>query len=376
MSCARCGCGIYKTEEFISLNKVWHKCCFTCHQCNKRLDKSTAKIFQGELFCEICYSCVIEKLFEVISAPSLKKPTRVVSSPSCASKSFDKRLEECGNLLKNFNPTKNEGAVRAAQSCICIPSRQEATKNDYCLVFPIPREVANYYNRSHMRDKARKASGRCCPPNETQCSCRPRSPPPCDCSAAPRPIQLRSLTADSENCRSCRPCCPARPQSSPPLCPAYACPPLRPSAGCPRCCPVLESGRPRAQCCEGGSPTRRCKCGPKRACAGGATAERRACTCAKPKRCACDSPKPCDCKMAQVRAACTSCCIRCKRKVYAAEKVLVSCGAFHTSCFSCFCCNKLLDVKNVFEGCGEIYCKQCYNHFFGIQYYGFGRLAS
>ncbi|XP_060532744.1 cysteine and glycine-rich protein 2-like isoform X3 [Cylas formicarius] len=285
MSCARCGCGIYKTEEFISLNKVWHKCCFTCHQCNKRLDKSTAKIFQGELFCEICYSCVIEKLFEVISAPSLKKPTRVVSSPSCASKSFDKRLEECGNLLKNFNPTKNEGAVRAAQSCICIPSRQEATKNDYCLVFPIPREVANYYNRSHMRDKARK-------------------------------------------------------------------------------------------CCEGGSPTRRCKCGPKRACAGGATAERRACTCAKPKRCACDSPKPCDCKMAQVRAACTSCCIRCKRKVYAAEKVLVSCGAFHTSCFSCFCCNKLLDVKNVFEGCGEIYCKQCYNHFFGIQYYGFGRLAS
>lgn len=45
-------------------------------------------------------------------------------------------------------------------------------------------------------------------------------------------------------------------------------------------------------------------------------------------------------------------------QVYAAEKVLVSSGAYHNSCFTCNCCSKCLDVKNVYEGCGEIYCKR------------------
>lgn len=32
MACARCGCGVYQTEDLISLNKIWHKCCFTCRK--------------------------------------------------------------------------------------------------------------------------------------------------------------------------------------------------------------------------------------------------------------------------------------------------------------------------------------------------------
>nr|XP_023026719.1 uncharacterized protein LOC111514702 [Leptinotarsa decemlineata] len=47
MTCARCGSGVYEAEDQITLNKIWHKCCFSCRCCNTKLDKCTAKIFQG-----------------------------------------------------------------------------------------------------------------------------------------------------------------------------------------------------------------------------------------------------------------------------------------------------------------------------------------
>ncbi|CAH0549634.1 unnamed protein product [Brassicogethes aeneus] len=92
-----------------------------------------------------------------------------------------------------------------------------------------------------------------------------------------------------------------------------------------------------------------------------------------------------DCCDKDVCTGCTSCrpcpfvtprCIRCKQKVYAAEQILVKDGVFHNNCFTCHCCNKVLDIINVYEGCGEIYCKQCYNHFFGLHYYGYGAFKS
>ncbi|CAH1381739.1 unnamed protein product, partial [Tenebrio molitor] len=59
---------------------------------------------------------------------------------------------------------------------------------------------------------------------------------------------------------------------------------------------------------------------------------------------------------------CCKCCTteRCKRcgeKVFAAEKVLTSYGAYHLGCFSCYCCCKSLCVKTMYEACGEIYCR-------------------
>lgn len=32
-------------------------------------------------------------------------------------------------------------------------------------------------------------------------------------------------------------------------------------------------------------------------------------------------------------------------------------GAFHTSCFTCYCCHKQLEITTVYESQGEIYCK-------------------
>ncbi|ENN77652.1 hypothetical protein HUJ04_000840 [Dendroctonus ponderosae] len=424
MSCARCGSGIYKTEDFISLNKVWHTSCFTCFQCNKGLNKDTAKIFQGELFCECCYTSVIEKLFEVISSPSLNKPCKVLSTPSCAlSKTFVQKLATCTNRTccetKEYCFPAEKPVVcppRKVHSCSCIPSENFA-KNEYCFIFPIPREVANYYNRAHMRAKAKNpvlcnSNPRCpacsckrtcneppkcsiqvralknqcdckscqkqpvcntpkrcccfkspdsCPPIfTTGCSCCLPSEPECFKPCSPSPPSARS-SAPACQCyqkHSCKPCYPPcnycqKKCCSPPKCaPARPCPPAK-------CCPPKKCLQKMEGCCQE-TPKYCCKTPPPTCCLRTA------------KYCVCGNLNPCNCKMAQIRAQCVVCCKRCDQKVYAAEKVLVSSGAYHNSCFTCYCCSKCLDVKNVYEGCGEIYCKQCYNHFFGIQYYGFG----
>lgn len=44
-------------------------------------------------------------------------------------------------------------------------------------------------------------------------------------------------------------------------------------------------------------------------------------------------------------------------KVFAAEKIMAAGGAFHTSCFTCYCCHKPLEITSVYENQGEIYCK-------------------
>lgn len=41
---------------------------------------------------------------------------------------------------------------------------------------------------------------------------------------------------------------------------------------------------------------------------------------------------------------------------------MASGGAFHTGCFTCYCCNKSLEVTTVYENQGEIYCKSKLNY--------------
>jgi len=70
-------------------------------------------------------------------------------------------------------------------------------------------------------------------------------------------------------------------------------------------------------------------------------------------------------------------CIRCRGKVFEAEKVVASHGMFHRSCYSCADCNKALEAG---RGCDapnrEVYCKSCYGNLFGLHGYGFGGFGS
>lgn len=94
--------------------------------------------------------------------------------------------------------------------------------------------------------------------------------------------------------------------------------------------------------------------------------------------CTCGLMRPCDCKVGGLwskgRGAKDAApfCRRCGQKVYAAEKLVASGGAFHTSCFSCYGCHRALEVANLYESQGEIYCKQCYAKYFGMSGYGYG----
>ncbi|KAL1502536.1 hypothetical protein ABEB36_007666 [Hypothenemus hampei] len=315
-------------------------------------------------------------LLKVISTPSLNNPCKVFSSPNCTVNNQARNCENEGyKKTIEFRFPAEKTNPRNTKSCICIST--ENLKNEYCFHYPIPREVVNYYNRLHMRAKCCKNPISCCPQTEClACSCRKY------CTNEP-----------SKSCnKPCSPpkkyCCPPPPQPCTPTVTRYCgcCVSTQPDCNDNTCCPPSLGFCQCYQSAEPGKPTSCCRrsngccSSPKKCCRPPNSTSVKCCPhtqccqrfCRQMGYPICGQMDQCNCKMSEVRAQCTVCCNRCGQKVYAAEKILVSCGAYHTSCFTCYCCNKCLDVKNVFEGCGEIYCKQCYNCYFGVQFYGFG----
>ncbi|KAK2583576.1 hypothetical protein KPH14_009520 [Odynerus spinipes] len=59
-------------------------------------------------------------------------------------------------------------------------------------------------------------------------------------------------------------------------------------------------------------------------------------------------------------------CARCHREVYFAEERLALGKVWHTLCFSCLNCRKLLDSCTVSTHRGELFCRNCYSRLFPI----------
>nr|KAF7423222.1 hypothetical protein H0235_008505 [Vespula pensylvanica] len=57
-------------------------------------------------------------------------------------------------------------------------------------------------------------------------------------------------------------------------------------------------------------------------------------------------------------------CARCRREVYFAEERLALGKVWHTFCFSCLNCRKLLDSCTVSTHRGELFCRNCYSRLF------------
>ncbi|KAM9080720.1 cysteine and glycine-rich protein 3 [Megaptera novaeangliae] len=68
-------------------------------------------------------------------------------------------------------------------------------------------------------------------------------------------------------------------------------------------------------------------------------------------------------------------CPRCRKSVYAAEKVMGGGKPWHKTCFRCAICGKSLESTNVTDKDGELYCKVCYAKNFGPTGIGFGGLT-
>ncbi|KJE91791.1 zyxin-binding protein [Capsaspora owczarzaki ATCC 30864] len=53
--CPRCTKAVYMAEEILACGHKWHKACFLCKVCNKRLDSTTATDKDGQVYCKSCY---------------------------------------------------------------------------------------------------------------------------------------------------------------------------------------------------------------------------------------------------------------------------------------------------------------------------------
>eukprot|EP01006_Ploeotia_vitrea_P061219 TRINITY_DN77528_c0_g1_i1.p2 TRINITY_DN77528_c0_g1~~TRINITY_DN77528_c0_g1_i1.p2 ORF type:complete len:262 (-),score=100.29 TRINITY_DN77528_c0_g1_i1:15-800(-) len=54
--CGRCQKSVYAAEKVLGAGQSWHKACFKCTTCNKRLDSSTLADSGGKLYCRPCHS--------------------------------------------------------------------------------------------------------------------------------------------------------------------------------------------------------------------------------------------------------------------------------------------------------------------------------
>jgi len=53
--CPRCNKSVFIAELMRGAGRAWHKTCFTCNNCNKRLDSSILTEREGEIYCRPCY---------------------------------------------------------------------------------------------------------------------------------------------------------------------------------------------------------------------------------------------------------------------------------------------------------------------------------
>ncbi|XP_002157442.2 cysteine and glycine-rich protein 2 isoform X1 [Hydra vulgaris] len=53
--CPRCGGSVYHAEEVIGAGCSWHRHCFSCFICKKKLDSTNCQENDGQIYCKSCY---------------------------------------------------------------------------------------------------------------------------------------------------------------------------------------------------------------------------------------------------------------------------------------------------------------------------------
>eukprot|EP00794_Sanderia_malayensis_P018195 gene18195-20010_t len=53
--CPKCGTSVYEAEKVMGAGRAWHKTCFSCSECSKKLDSTTCNDNEGKLYCKGCY---------------------------------------------------------------------------------------------------------------------------------------------------------------------------------------------------------------------------------------------------------------------------------------------------------------------------------
>ncbi|XP_073245866.1 cysteine and glycine-rich protein 1-like [Porites lutea] len=53
--CPRCNDRVYAAEEVMGAGSKWHKKCFSCKDCKKKLDSTNCSDNNGEIYCKTCH---------------------------------------------------------------------------------------------------------------------------------------------------------------------------------------------------------------------------------------------------------------------------------------------------------------------------------
>lgn len=53
--CTRCNKSVFMAERLMAAGGAWHKACFTCQECNKRLDSHSIREHDRNIYCNPCY---------------------------------------------------------------------------------------------------------------------------------------------------------------------------------------------------------------------------------------------------------------------------------------------------------------------------------
>eukprot|EP00122_Pirum_gemmata_P019184 Pgem_evm1s17966 len=54
--CPRCNDRVYAAEALRSEAGIFHKKCFSCYDCKKKIEKGSEKEHEKEVYCKACYS--------------------------------------------------------------------------------------------------------------------------------------------------------------------------------------------------------------------------------------------------------------------------------------------------------------------------------
>jgi len=53
--CRRCGKAVYIAEKMLGGGGIYHKTCFSCNGCKKRLESTNVTEHEGQIYCKSCY---------------------------------------------------------------------------------------------------------------------------------------------------------------------------------------------------------------------------------------------------------------------------------------------------------------------------------
>ena len=54
--CPRCGGRVFQAERRVAAGAAYHVACFSCQECKKLLDQTTACEVEGDLLCKGCFT--------------------------------------------------------------------------------------------------------------------------------------------------------------------------------------------------------------------------------------------------------------------------------------------------------------------------------